>query len=66
MPNCRRISAQLCDSWRWPTRTPFGDDVLPEVYCTKATPSTGSGGDKHNGKPRGKQEVVRPCCSGTN
>ena len=22
--NCRRISAQLCDSWRWPTATPFG------------------------------------------
>lgn len=45
MPNCRRISAQLCDSWRCPTRTPLGDDVLPDVYCTKATPCSGSGGD---------------------
>ena len=44
----RRISAQLCVRCAWPTRTPFGDEVEPDVYCTKATPASGSGGRETN------------------
>ena len=55
----RRISAQLCVRCAWPTRTPFGDEVEPDVYCTKATPASGSGGARRTSPSMGTDGLVR-------